>query len=180
VTPDVLLRLANLAVARKPGRGPRIYPDPLTSTERAVEALGVEKVEGSDLVGLRELHELVLEIVERLFGGGSLDDQVASLTALARPSTARVRLEATSAGELRGHLDWIDPTLVAALARQVLLELGRLDRARLRRCARRECELVFYDVTRSNTRLWHAESPCGQRERQRRFRAAHVGHEAQR
>jgi predicted RNA-binding Zn ribbon-like protein len=172
VTPDLLLRLANLEVARKPGRGPIVKPDSLASAERAADALGVGRVEASDLVGLRALHELVVELVELLLAGRPLDEQVSRLNVLARPSSARARLEITAAGEPREQLDWTDPTLVAGLARQVVLELGSVDRARLRRCARRECDLLFYDTTRSNTRRWHAESPCGQRERQRRSRAA--------
>ncbi|WP_414710672.1 CGNR zinc finger domain-containing protein [Pseudonocardia sp.] len=35
---------------------------------------------------------------------------------------------------------------------------------RLRRCARTACDLLFYDTTRSRTRRWHVEDPCGWRE----------------
>jgi predicted RNA-binding Zn ribbon-like protein len=52
------------------------------------------------------------------------------------------------------------------------MELAEIDPTRLRRCQRRECDLLFYDTTRSATRRWHAESPCGIRERQRRHRRA--------
>jgi predicted RNA-binding Zn ribbon-like protein len=70
------------------------------------------------------------------------------------------------------HLEWTDETLASALARRVVLEMDGIDRGRLRRCERAACNLVFYDTTRSNTRRWHAESPCGLRERQRRYRSA--------
>jgi predicted RNA-binding Zn ribbon-like protein len=62
------------------------------------------------------------------------------------------------------------PKLLAAVIR----ELSELESSRLRRCARPECELVFYDVSRSATQRWHAERPCGVRERQRRHRAQHA------
>jgi predicted RNA-binding Zn ribbon-like protein len=52
------------------------------------------------------------------------------------------------------------------------LQLHKQEPSRLRRCARPECRLVFYDdATRSATQRWHAERPCGLRERQRRHRA---------
>jgi predicted RNA-binding Zn ribbon-like protein len=52
----------------------------------------------------------------------------------------------------------------------VIDELSEVEPTRLRRCARPECSLVFYDVTRSATQRWHDERPCGLRERQRRHR----------
>jgi predicted RNA-binding Zn ribbon-like protein len=54
----------------------------------------------------------------------------------------------------------------------VVMELGEIDEARLKRCDRDACDLVFYDTTRSRTQRWHADAPCGNRERQRRHRAA--------
>jgi predicted RNA-binding Zn ribbon-like protein len=67
---------------------------------------------------------------------------------------------------------WQDRHAPVVLARVLVEELQALDPPRLRRCARPECALVFYDTTRSGTRRWHAESPCGWRERQRRHRTA--------
>jgi predicted RNA-binding Zn ribbon-like protein len=171
--PELLVTLANLEVARKPGRGPRSKPDPLATTASAALALGTERVSETDLVQLRALHEIVVELVTALVDRRPPDRQVARLTELAAASKARADLEVSDSGELRERLRWSDPTLVSGLARRVVHELGALDRARLRRCARPECDLVFYDTTKSNTRRWHAESPCGQRERQHRFREAH-------
>jgi predicted RNA-binding Zn ribbon-like protein len=73
---------------------------------------------------------------------------------------------------LHARLEWSEPTPAASLARQVALELGEIDVTRLKRCERPACDLVFYDTTRSGTRRWHAESPCGNRERQRRHRTS--------
>lgn len=173
--PELLVRLANLEVARKPGRGPRLEPDPLANTGSAAGALGVELVSVQDLAALRELHRLVAELVARLLDGRRVNALARRLNGLAAPSAARTALAVIDGGRLRERLEWSDPTLVSGLARRVVHELGTVEPARLRRCARPECELVFYDMTKSKTQRWHAESPCGRRERQRRFREAHGG-----
>ncbi len=79
---------------------------------------------------------------------------------VAGPTRAAVRLE-------RSQLV-AEP--IAALAARVAAELGAADLTRINECARSECRLVFYDNTRSRTRRWHAEAPCGRLERQRRHR----------
>lgn len=170
---ELLVTLANLEVARRPGRGPRVKPDPLITASSAAAALGASRVSETDLVQLRVLHEVAVGLVAALVDHRPLDRLVARLNELAAPSETRARVELSGDGELRERLQWSDPTLVSGLARRVVGELGAVERVRLRRCERPECELVFYDTTKSNTRRWHAESPCGQRERQRRFREAH-------
>lgn len=170
MSPDLLLLLANLDVPRKPGRGATVHPNPLTTTDGAADALGVA-VTRAELAELQDLHLVVVELVDRVLAGQDVEQSAARITALAQPSWGRIQLEALGAAGLGQHLEWTDPTLVAGLARRVALELGAIETSRLRRCARPECDLVFYDTTRSSTRRWHAESPCGQRERQRRHRA---------
>jgi predicted RNA-binding Zn ribbon-like protein len=172
MTPDTLLRLANLTVPRKPDRGPTIHPDPLARPAAAAQALGLERVETSQLGALHELHQTVVELVDGLLAGRSVARAAARLTELARPSAATVRLDVREDRTIGSSLEWSDPTPVAGLARQVASELAGIDIGRLKRCQRPACMLVFYDTTRSGTRLWHAESPCGARERQRRYRAA--------
>jgi predicted RNA-binding Zn ribbon-like protein len=174
VSPELVVTLANLTVARRPGRGPTVHPDPLVTTDAAAGALGVARVAEPDLVALVELHRVVVDLVDRLLDDRDAEPPAARLTALARPSRARAELELTEDGDLIERLEWTDSTLTAGLARRVILELGAMDVGRLRRCGRPECDLVFYDTTRSNTRRWHAESPCGQRERQRRHRGDRV------
>ncbi len=165
------MRLANLEVARRPGRGPSLAPEPFASTRTAAEALGLERVSDADLVELRELHDVVVELVAALIDGRPPRRPAGRLAALAAPSRARVGLAVTDVGTIGVQLEWSDPTLVSGLARRAALEVGGIERARLRRCGRTECDLVFYDTTKSNTQRWHAQSPCGQRERQRRFKA---------
>jgi predicted RNA-binding Zn ribbon-like protein len=172
MTPDTVLSLANLTVARKPGRGPTIYPDPLASPATAMEALSLPRLGTSQIGALRELHKTVLQLVDSLLNGRSVARPAARLTELAQPSVATVRLGVSENRTLHARLEWSEPTPAASLARRVALELGEIDVARLKCCQRPQCNLVFYDTTRSGTRRWHAESPCGNRERQRRHRTA--------
>ena len=90
-------------------------------------------------------------------------------TAVECPATAA---QALSLARVRTRLEWSRATATAALARRVAVELGEIEVTRLKRCERAACNLVFYDTTRSRTQRRHAESPCGNRERQRRYRAA--------
>jgi predicted RNA-binding Zn ribbon-like protein len=175
VTPDNLLRLANLTVARKPDRAPAIHPDPLARAATAAQALALPRVDTAQLGALRELHKTLVEFVDGLLDARPIACQAARLTRLAQPSIATVRLEVGENQTVRSQLAWSEPTPVATLARRVVLELAEIDMLRLKRCERAACNLVFYDTTRSGTRRWHAESPCGNRERQRRYRAASRG-----
>lgn len=170
-SPDALLRVANLAVPLKPAGAARVHPDPFSSSEAVARALGLERVKGRQIESLRALHAIVVELVDRLLAGRPVTRQAAGLSRAAGASVARAQLEVDEDGALRAGLDWSDPDPAAALARRLIAELGAIDLGRLRRCARPECDLLFYDSTRSGTRRWHAESPCGIRERQRRHRA---------
>jgi len=172
MTPDTLLGLANLTVPRKPDRGPTIHPDPLAGPATAAQALSLRRLDTSQLGALRGLHRTVVQLVDGLLSGRSVARPAARLTKLAQPSIARVRLDGGENRTLHARLEWSEPTPAATLARRVALELGEIDVTRLKRCERPACNLVFYDTTRSGTRRWHAESPCGARERQRRYRAA--------
>jgi predicted RNA-binding Zn ribbon-like protein len=172
VTPETLLRLANLTVPRKPDRGPTIHPDPLASPATAARALALPRLDASELDELRELHRTIVELVDGLLSGRRVARSAARLTELAQPSIATVRLDVGDDQMLFARLVWSEPTPAATLARRVALELAEIDVARLKRCERPACNLAFYDTTRSGTRRWHAESPCGNRERQRRYRAA--------
>ncbi len=172
VTPETLLSLANLTVPRKPGRGATIHPDPLASPATAAQALSLPRLDSAALAALRELHETIVQLVDGLLSGRGVVRPAARLTELAQPSIATVRLDVDGDRTVRPRLESSEPTPAAALARRVALELAEIDLARLKRCERPACDLVFYDTTRSGTRRWHADSPCGNRERQRRHRVA--------
>jgi len=173
MTPEALLALANLTVARKPDRGPTIHPDPLAAPETAARALGLRRLDTPELTALRKLHETIVQLVDGLLNGRPVASPAARLSSLAGPSSATVRLDVSENQTLRAQLEWSEPSPAATLARIVVLELAEIDPARLKRCERPACKLVFYDTTRSGRQRWHAESPCGNRERQRRYRASH-------
>jgi predicted RNA-binding Zn ribbon-like protein len=131
--------------------------------------LTVELITEQDLPALRLVQAAAARAASALLAGAPVD--TSPINALARGSAGRIELTAGPDGRLRQNLSWEDPSVSAGLARRLAGELAGLDPGRLRRCARSECDLVFYDATRSRTQRWHAEDPCGWRERQRRHRA---------
>jgi len=166
--PQALLLLANLGRPRRPAgaaapHSEPILPDSAVASVQLAEVVD-QPVAVADLADLRRLQRAAAQAAEAILAGEALI--CAEINALAADSAARVELVVT-AGVLRRQLVWADTSLAAALARRLVEELSTLEPDRLRRCARPECDLLFYDTTRSRTRRWHAEDPCGWRERQR-------------
>lgn len=166
--PQALLLLANLGRPRRPAGAAApssepILPDPAAASAQLAEVVD-RPLSAADLADLRRLRQAAADAAEAILAGEALD--CAAINALAADSTGRVELVVIE-GKPRRQLVWTDPAPTAALARRLVEELGVLDPDRLRRCARPECDLLFYDATRSRTRRWHAEDPCGWRERQR-------------
>ena len=118
----------------------------------------------------RALQRAVLAIVDALIDGSR--PPLEALNALAAREPAMYTLERRPDGTLHARLRPKRASAAATLLVAAIRELSELEPSRLRRCARPECTLVFYDVTRSATQRWHAERPCGLRERQRRHRGA--------
>jgi predicted RNA-binding Zn ribbon-like protein len=166
--PRVLLLLANLGRPRRPSGVAAPYAEPILPDATVASAQLAEVVDrpvaAADLVDLRRLQLASVHAADAILAGESVD--CAELNALAAGSSARIELVVTD-GVPRRHLIWADTSLSAALARRLIEELNALEPDRFRRCARPECDLLFYDTTRSRTRRWHAEDPCGWRERQR-------------
>jgi predicted RNA-binding Zn ribbon-like protein len=170
--PAALVLLANLGSSRKPsGATARItepaLPDAATAS-RQLAAVITLPVREADLPALRDLQRFAVQAAG-VFLEGTLP-QASMLNDLARDSSARVQLTASS-GSLQQQLSWEDASATGQLARRLIEELAALDPSRLRRCAREQCALLFYDTTRSRTQRWHAEDPCGWRERQHSRRA---------
>jgi predicted RNA-binding Zn ribbon-like protein len=166
--PPLLVVLANLGRPRRPSGAAAPTADPILADAAVASAqlAGVvdQPVAAADLADLGRLQRAAVHAAEAILAGGAVDG--GELNALAAGSTARVELVVTNR-VLGRRLVWTDTSLAAALARRLLEELSALDPDRLRRCARPECDLLLYDTTRSRTRRWHAEDPCGWRERQR-------------
>src|ERR1019366_9156387 len=115
MTLETLLGLANLTVPRKPDRGPTIHPDPLASPATAAQALGLPRLDTSQLGALRELHETVVQLVDGLLSGRAVARPAARLTKLAQPSIAKVRLDGSENRTLHARLEWSEPTPAATL-----------------------------------------------------------------
>jgi len=168
VTPEALITLANLGRPRRPSGVPAAFAEPvLSSANVARKQLGSlikHPVTEADLSGLRQLQQVAARAARALLREDT--PEVTELNGLARDSRAHAELSVID-DELRQDLVWDDESATGCLARRVIGELAALESGRLRECARRECTLLFYDTTRSRTRRWHAEDPCGWRERQR-------------
>jgi len=172
MNPSALVALANLQRRRRGDTEPRT---PLADPRQVSQALAGEGVR----VG--HLTQGALPAVARLAGAVSeLADCIALrhplprravgvLNELASGSTATMHVEVTD-GAVQSSTAWCDRDPAAGLARRVIGELGSTDLSRLLQCQRTECDLLFYDATRSRTQRWHAENPCGWLERQRRRR----------
>jgi predicted RNA-binding Zn ribbon-like protein len=150
-------------------RGPH---DALADAAGATELLApflARPITPRELPALRELQRVVTAITDALIDGSPAP--LAALNRLAAEHPATRALAQGPDGILHVRLRLPRGPAAAILTHQTIGELEGLDSARLRRCSRPECRLVFYDLTRSGTRRWHSERPCGLRERQRRHRA---------
>jgi len=173
--PRALLVLANLGRLRRPSGATRAFAEPVLpdAATAAAQLAGVvdQPITAADLADLRRLRRAAADAAEAILAGRAPD--VAAVNALAAASQGRVELAVTGAA-VALRVVWADPTPAAALARRLVDEIGALAPDRLRRCAHRPCDLLFYDTTRSRTRRWHADDPCGWRERQRTRRRRSV------
>lgn len=177
-SPALVVALANARADRRPPGAPRArFDDALSGAESASELLGPflgRPVDPAELGAIRALHRALIPVVDALIDGSP--PPLGALNTLAARAPAIYGLERGSPeGELRAVISSTRESAVGTLVIDVIRELGELEPSRLRRCERPECQLVFYDATRSATQRWHAESPCGLRERQRRHRAKQRG-----
>ncbi len=143
-----------------------------------LEPLGLSRrLEPGELDDLRALAHETQAITDSLLRNDR-PGGVGTLNRLAAGARAEQTLRIEPDGGLVAELRWQAPSAVAELACRIVTELGYLDPARLRRCAREACDLLFYDTTRSRTQRWHSDTPCGLRERQERWRKATAGEKA--
>lgn len=170
--PAVVVALANAQAGRRPAYARNaVRRDALADAEAASELLepllGVA-VTPRDLASVRAVQRAVVAIVDAIVDGR--DPPLEELNRLAARESTVFALQLDSSRRLRAAVAPRRDSAAAALLVAVIGELGELDSSRLRRCARPECTLVFYDTTRSGTQRWHAENPCGRQQRQRRHR----------
>ena len=172
----VVVALANARADRRPTHSRHaVAHDALADRASADDLLGPfleEPVQAHDLTALRALQRAAAPIVDALIDGSPPPLDALNNLAAREPAIQTVGRQPD--GALRITIHPKRPSAAGKLLLEVVRELGQLEPSRLRRCARPECRLVFYDTTRSGTQRWHAEQPCGLRERQRRYRAKHA------
>lgn len=168
----LVVALANAQNLRRPthARSAMAY-DALADQTSANDVLGPFldcTLDARELPAVRALQRSVASLVDELIDGS--EPRLEVLNALAAREPAIYSLNRQPDGRLTTALHPKRASGAATLLLAVIDEFSELEPARLRRCARPECSLVFYDTTRSATQRWHAERPCGLRERQRRHR----------
>lgn len=173
MNPPVLVVVANLRRRRRWDTAPRA---PFADAGQARRALAGDGAEISvltqgDLPALARLADAVSELADCLALRRPPERRAVDvINELASGCTGTVRLTMSDSA-VQSDVGWHDPDPVAGLARRVIEELDGIDLSRLRQCQRKECDLLFFDMTRSRSQRWHAENPCGWLERQHRRRA---------
>jgi hypothetical protein len=172
MNPSVLVALANLQRRRRRDTAPRA---PFADVGRARRALAEDGVaiavlSQDDLPALTRLADAVSGLAECVaLRRPPASRAVDVINELASGCTGTVQL-IMGTRAVQSDMSWHDPDPVAGLARRVIEELDGIDLSRLRQCQRKECDLLFFDMTRSRSQRWHAENPCGWLERQHRRR----------
>ncbi len=173
MNPSVLVALANLQRRRRRDTAPRA---PFANVGRARRALAEDGVaiavlSQDDLPALTRLADAVSGLADCLaLRRPPASRAVDVINELASGCTGTVQL-IMGTRAVQSDMSWHDPDPVAGLARRVIEELDGIDLSRLRQCQRKECDLLFFDMTRSRSQRWHAENPCGWLERQHRRRS---------
>jgi predicted RNA-binding Zn ribbon-like protein len=173
VIPETVIALANLERRRRGDTEPRAPLTQVVLARRALAEAGlsVDGLTDRDLPALTRLVRAVSALGNSLALQHELPSSaVEVINKLASGCKATTKLAVQDKAP-RTDVDWHDPNPAAALARRGIEELGGVDSTRLRQCQRAECDLLFFDPTRSRSRRWHAEQPCGWLERQHRRRA---------
>lgn len=168
----LVVALANAHADRRPSRARHVVAHDaladVASANAMLEPFLDGPVDAQELPHIRALQRAVVAIAAALIDGSP--PPLDALNALAARNPVILGLERHGTG-LRATVRPKGAASVPRLLARVINEFNGLEPSRLRRCARPECELVFYDASRSATQRWHAERPCGLRERQRRRRA---------
>jgi len=173
MNPSVLAALANLRRRRRWDTSPRAPFAHAGQARRALaeDGVAIAVLTQTDIPALARLADAVSELADCLaLRRPPASRAVDIINELASGCTGTAQL-ITDGGAVQSAMGWHDPDPVAGLARRVIEELDGIDLSRLRQCQRNECDLLFFDMTRSRSQRWHAENPCGWLERQRRRRA---------
>jgi len=132
-------------------------------------------LDAATLTTLVALRTLLRSMIEALVEGQIADhDQVALNAVLLKMPLSRQLLKDTEGyrlemAPLKKDWDWVQAEVAASFAHL----LADLDPRRLKICANTNCRWVFYDESKSRTRLYCTPDKCGNLLKVRRFRARH-------
>ena len=173
MSPSVLVALANLQRRRRWDTAPRAPFAHAGQARRALaeDGVAIAVLTQTDIPALARLADAVSELADCLaLRRPPVSRAVDIINELASGCTGTAQL-IIGGRAVQSAMGWHDPDPVAGLARRVIEEFDGIDLSRLRLCQRNECDLLFFDMTRSRSQRWHAENPCGWLERQHRRRA---------
>ena len=180
--PTLTLKIANSGLARRPsGDRRRTFNDPFTLKEAAGAFLSDELF--AHVSQRRDLSVAISSnTLSRLTAWrGALCKLLDAIVLGVKPNPADLEIINSVARRVR-RVKCLTSTMsveetvltedpVARLSALCIDELSRCDYRRLKKCARQECAMYFYDLTRSRSARWHAEDPCGWRSRDERRRS---------
>ena len=127
------------------------------------------------LTTLVALRTLLRSLIEALAKGQIVDQEQAALNAFLLKMPLRRHLVKDAAGyrlemvPLKKDWDWVQAEIAASFAHL----LAEQDPKRLKICANPNCRWVFYDESKSRTRLYCTPDKCANLLKVRRFRARH-------
>jgi predicted RNA-binding Zn ribbon-like protein len=179
--PTITLKIANSGLARRPSGDRRATLNDPFATRDAAGAFLCEIC--ADVI-LRDNRRVALssDILCRLTAWrGALCRLLDTVAAGAQPKPEDLDVVNSVASPAK-RIKFLTSTMgaeetiltedpVAQLSALCIDELARCDPYRIKKCARPECAMYFYDQTRNRSARWHADDPCGWRSRDERRRS---------
>jgi predicted RNA-binding Zn ribbon-like protein len=126
------------------------------------------------------LRDLLRSLIEALDEGQFSDREQVALNAVLHKMPLSRRLAKHPEGyqlemvPLQKDWDWVQAEVAASLAQLLVYQ----DPRRLKVCANSNCRWVFYDESKSRTRLYCSTDKCANLLKARRFRARHKSNNA--
>jgi predicted RNA-binding Zn ribbon-like protein len=124
----------------------------------------------------RKLREHLHEVLQGMHAGRRVaQEDLAAINHVVQTAHAARTLRTSASGGLVRHR-WSQPFAAdvplhaCALAVEELLV--EVDRKRIRKCRASDCGVYFVDTSKGHRRQWCSMSNCGNREKQRRWRAS--------
>ena len=127
------------------------------------------------LTALASLRTFLRSLIEALVEGTITDHDLAALNAIMRKMPFCRHLEQDIHGfqlemvPLKKNWDWVQAEIAASFAHM----LSYHDPRRLKICANTYCRGIFYDESKSRTKLYCTPEKCANLWKARRFRARH-------